>query len=400
MKKAFSVLIGAAAALVLGTFSSAAEDISIEPKFAAETADGVSFSINSNKFAASQLKEGSVLNVSCTGGEGEECPFKLLVGYWNSKSEANQGVGEPVSVEVPAAEYKDGTASYKYEDIVTALDGADLSKVFTFDVAAAGTEITCTGIEAKDVYSAAEAAENGLLHTVHVHAKNPITSENWKQSLTVGVDLFDTSTLTQKSYAIAMFESEVPEDTVNPPVEMIFQSTDDKVSPKAKNGTVWAKIRPVRFNNVFAFFPYDTMTEAYGTDDFSCVSTVYIGDTGESKITCTDLYVLSCKTLPPADAGKTEDSSAAESKAEEVTTTTAAPESKAEVTTTEAAAESKAAAETVTSSSDGDSFSKSLIFIIIGIAAGVILAVVVVIIILNKKAGEAYDINKHKFIKK
>ena len=40
MKKAFSVLIGAAAALVLGTFSSAAEDISIEPKFADETADG------------------------------------------------------------------------------------------------------------------------------------------------------------------------------------------------------------------------------------------------------------------------------------------------------------------------------------------------------------------------
>ena len=396
MKKAFSVLIGAAAALVLGTFSSAAEDISIEPKFAAETADGVSFSINSNKFAASQLKEGSVLNVSCTGGEGEECPFKLLVGYWNSDSEANQEMGEPASAEVPASEYKDGTATYKYEDIVSALKGADLSDAYSFDIAAAGTEIVCTGFEAKDVYSAAEAAEKELLHAVHVHEDNPVTSQNWGQSMNIGVDLFDTSTLTPKSVAMAIFESELTGDVVNPPVELIFQSTDDKVSPKAKNGTVWAKIRADLFDASFAFFRYKNMVSAYGTEDFSCVSTVYVGDTGLSKITCTDFYVLKCKTLAPAVVEQPEESSAAEA---EVTTTTAAAESKEE-TVTSGAAVSKAETEANTSSAAEDSFSKSIIFIIIGVAAGVILAVVVVIIILNKKAGEAYDVNKHKFIKK
>ena len=397
MKKALSMLIGAAAALMLGAFSSAAEDVSIEPKFAEETADGVSFSVDSNRFTASQLKEGSTLTVSCSGGEGEECPFKLLINYWDSASKANKGMGEPASVEVAAGEYKDGKATYKYEDIISALGEAELSSVFSFDVAAAGTEIVCTGFEAKGVYSASEAAEQGLLHAVHVHEDSPVTSQNWGQSLTVGVDQFDTSELTPESIAIAFFESELPEDTVSPPVELIFQSTDDKVSPKAKNGTVWAKIHAAKFNNSFAAFVYNNMKKAYGTDDFSCVSTVYIGDTDESKITCTDLYVLNCKALPPAVSEQPEESSAAESKAE-VTTTAA--ESVPEVTTA-AKAESKAAAEAVTSSSDDDSsFSKHIIFIIIGVVAGVILAVIVVIIILNRKAGQAYDVNKHKFIKK
>ena len=393
MKKALSVILGAAAALALGAFSAAAEDITIEPDLAAETSDGVSCTIGSNKLAASQLKEGSTLTVSCTGGSGDECPFRFIVNYWNSDSDANGGMGEPASADVKASEYKDGKAVYKYEDITAALNGAELSKVCSFDVAADSESITFTSLEAKDVYSAAEAAELGLLHAVHVHAKNPVTSENWKQSLTVSVDLFDTSTLTPRSLAIAFFQSEITEESQNPPVELIFQSTDDKVSPKAKNGTVWAKIRAVKFSPSFALFAYDTMIDAYGTDDFSCVSTVYVGDTGESPITCTDFYVLNCKTLPPAADEVPEESSEAEKPAEVVSS---AAESAAEEVSSAAAAAKTA----VSSAAEGSSMSKNIIFIIIGVAAGVIIAVVVVIIIMNRKASVAYDVNTHKYIKK
>ena len=399
MKKAWSVLLGAAAAFALTAFSAAAEDITIEPSFAVETSDGVSYTVDSNKLAATQLKEDSTLTVSCTGGSSEECPFKLILNYWNSDSDANNGMGEPASAEVRISEYKDGKAVYKYEDITAALNGADPAKAYSFDItAASGEAVKFEGLEAKNVYSAAEAAEKGLLHTVHVHANNPVTAENWKQSLTVGVDLFDTSTLTPRSLAIAFFESEITEESFDPPVEMIFQSTDDKISPKAKNGTVWAKIRAAKFSPTFAIFAYDTMTEAYGTDDFSCVSTVYIGDTGVSPITCTDLYVLGCKTLPPAAEEEPEESSEAEKPAE---TVSSAAESAAEEVSSAAEPVAAAAAETDTSSAaEKSSVSSNIIFIIIGVAAGIIIAVVVVIIILNRKASIAYDVNTHKYIKK
>ena len=394
MKKALSVLLGAAAALVLSAIPAAAEDISVETKTLTETDDGVSYTIGSNKFAASQLKESSTVTVSCSGGEGEECPVKLLINYWNSDSEANEGMGEPASAEISLSEYKDGKAVYKYEDIAAALNGADLSKAYSFDITASDKAVSFSAFEAKDVYSAAEAAEQGLLHATHVHAKNPVTSKNWKQSLTVSVDLFDTSTLTPRSMAMAFFESDIAEDRKTAPVELIFQSTDDKVSPKAKNGTVWAKIQPAKFNPGFALFAYDSMTEAYGTDDFSCVSVVYVGDTGISPITCTDLYVLNCKTLAPEVVEEPEGSSKAEAPAE-VTS------SEAEKPAEEVSSAAAAAAETVTSSAaEESSVSTNIIFIIIGVAAGVIIAVVVVIIILNRKAGVAYDVNTHKYIKK
>lgn len=399
MKKAISVLLGTAAAIVLGAFSAAAENIEIPATLAEETSDGISFSISSNKLAASQLKEDSKITVSFTGGEGTESPVKLVLDIWDREKKDDFKFGELVTAEVKASECSDGKAVFTYSDIKTALGEAEPSAVVAMDVAAAGgAAVTCTGVEAENVYSYAEMAGNDISRSLHVHARKPVASENWGQTLTVGVDQFDTSTLTKGSWVIAYFEADTDQELTASPVELILQSTDDKVSPKAKNGTVWAKVAPAMFNNSYAVFDYLSIVDSYGTDDFSCVSTVYVGDTGRCAVTCTDLYVLNIKTIAPEQPEEPVVSEKADesSKQEAVTTTTAADSSK------ESASEAAAAVSSASSSTaeESSSVSNNIIFIVIGVVAGVVLAVAVIYIVLGRKTKKQYDVYRHRYIKK
>lgn len=390
MKKAFAMLMGAAAALVMGAFSAAASDMTLDTKSVSKDENGISFTINSNKLAASSFTDKTTLTVGC--GDSKECPVKFTLSYWNTASEANNGIGEPATVEVAAKEYKDGKAVFTYEDIKAALGDTDLSLVYSMSVVSDNKDLKLDSFEAKDVYTAKEAAEKGLLHAIWIHAKTPKESSNWGQSMTVEVDQFDVSSMTSDSRAIALFTSDAPENVTSSPVEFILQSIDDHVSPKAKNGTVWGKVSATEFGNSFAMFLYENMVNSYGTEDFSCVSTVHVGDTGKNTVACTDLFILNCVTLAPYEPEKPADSSS------EAPTTTAA-------VTAAAPAETSAPTETVTSASsasseDGSSSSKIIIFIVIGIVAGVGLAVAVLFIILGRKSKETYDVNRHRFIKK
>ena len=394
MRKIFSVLIGAATAFVMGTASAAAEDVTIDTENAVEATDSVTFSVGSGQLSVSQLTADTKVNVSYDGAAGDKSPVKLVLNYWDLSAKANLDIGEPASVEVEAAESNDKTAVFTQEDILKALGETDPSMVFSMDVYAAEKAVTCTGFEATNVYSQAEMADNGILHATWVHAKKPKESENWGQSISVGVDQFDTSTMTDTTWVIAIFESELPDDVASAPVEFILQSADDTVSPKAKNGTVWAKVTPVLFNNHFAMFDYADMIDSYGTDDLSCVTTVYVGDTGNGKIKCTDLYALRCKTQAVEVPEAAESSAAAEeSSEEEVTATT---------TTTTQPAETTAAAESASPKNNDDkkSVSSNVGLIVVGIVAGIVIAGVVVYIILGRKSRETYDISKHRFIKK
>ena len=396
MKKAWTMLLGAAAAIALSVFSAAAADVDLDIRSAVE-ADGVSFTVNSNKLAASQFTDSTVLTVACTGAEGDQSPVKLVLNYWNSNSEANENIGEPASVEVAAKEFKDGSAVFTYAELSAALGEIDPVSVYSIDVASVGGTVKCTGFRAENIVAEGEMAEKGLLRTTWVHAKNPKASKNWSQSITIGVDQFDISSMTPDSFIVTMFESDLPEGSTAAPVEFIVQSTDDHISPKAKNSTVWGKVSPVLFNGHFAFFSYDDIVEAYGTDDFSCVTTVYVGDTDKAEIAVTDVFAFKCKSLAqpepeqPAESQPAEDSS---SKQEPVTTSAA-------VTEASSAAESAAAAVSSadTSSDSGSSMGNSVIFIVIGVVAGIAIAGVVLYIILGRKSSETYDVNRHRFVK-
>ena len=234
MKKAWTMLLGAAAAIALSVFSAAAADVDLDIRSAVE-ADGVSFTVNSNKLAASQFTDSTVLTVACTGAEGDQSPVKLVLNYWNSNSEANENIGEPASVEVAAKEFKDGSAVFTYAELSAALGEIDPVSVYSIDVASVGGTVKCTGFRAENIVAEGEMAEKGLLRTTWVHAKNPKASKNWGQSITIGVDQFDISSMTPDSFIVTMFESDLPEGSTAAPVEFIVQSTDDHISPKAKN---------------------------------------------------------------------------------------------------------------------------------------------------------------------
>ena len=206
----------------------------------------------------------------------------------------------------------------------------------------------------------------------------------------MGVDQFDVSTMAENSFVIAVFESDLDKDVVSAPVEFIMQSTDDTISPKAKNNTVWGKVAPVIFNNKYALFDFESMEDAYGTDDFSCVSTVYIGDTGKSPITCTDIYALDIKTIAKDEPEVSENSEAAADNNNAVETTKPAD------TQTPAAVTSKDNSSSDNKDDEGSNFK----LIVIGIVAGVIVAAGVIFLILGKKSRETYDVNKHRYVKK
>lgn len=400
MKKTFAMLIGAAAAIALSAFSAAAADITVDTRSAVETADGTSFTVNSNKLSLAQFGEDSTLTVTCEGGEGEECPFRLMLDYWDRKSNDAFDFGAPLMAEVPYKEYKDGTAVYTYDDLTKVLGEVTPDMVFAMEIVPAGASpITCKSVEAANVLSANEMAENNKYHTTWVHTADAKPSKDWHQSVSVGVDRFDTSTLTPDSYVIVRYELDATDTVYSDPVEFILQSTDDKVSPKAKNGTVWAKVAPMDFNNSFAYFNYKSIVDAYGTDDFSCVYTVYVGDTGQYTMTCTDIYIMNCKTLavdepePPAES-KSEDSSAAE------TATAAETSSASEMTSAAESAAASSAAAAATSSEGDSSIGSHVVFIIIGVVAGVVIAGVAVFIILGRKSNKTYDISRRRFVKK
>jgi len=393
MKRIMTYLAGTVLAVALGAFAAAAEDITVEVSGAAETSDGVSYTISETDLAGAQLKSDASITVSYNGDDSDSCPVKLVFRYWDkSAADKNGGAGEPSSFEVPAGSFEGGKAEFSFVDILKVFKKDDLSPVYAIDVAAAnGTAVTCTGVEAKGVWSKADLASKNLYSTVCVDTSSAKESTNWGQSLSVHFDQFDSLRLTTDSKIVAFFESQLTKDASVCPVELIIQSADDTISPKSRNGHAWEKVPAIAFSDSFAVFDYAGFIKAYGTTDFRCISTLHIGDAGRGTIKCTGFYVLDCATIIPKEETPVEDSSVVETKPAE--TTAPAPE------TTAAAA---AATESVESKADSSekSGANGIIFIIIGVVAGVGLAVAVLFIILGRKSKETYDVQRHRFVKK
>jgi hypothetical protein len=394
MKKIVSVITAVIAAAAASTFAAFADDVELDTKKAVETDKGVTFTADSKQLAASQFTEDTIINVGCSVTDGSESPVKLVLGYWDKSDETEFEFGSPATVDVEASEFKDGTAVFTYDDITAALGDTKLSSVYAIDVTADGETVICTGFTATNVLSAKEMADGDIRRTIRVHPKKPLTSQDWGQSLSVGVDQFDISSMAEDSFVIAAFESDLDKDVVSAPVEFIMQSTDDTVSPKAKNNTVWGKVPPILFNNKYALFDFSYMEDAYGTDDFSCVSTVYIGDTGKSPITCTDLYALDIRTLATEEPEETVDSEV--SNDSEIT----ADSDDAAVTTKPADTPAAVTDKDSSSSDDKDDEGSNFKLIVIGIIAGVVVAAGVIFLILGRKSRETYDVNKHRYVKK
>lgn len=186
------------------------------------------------------------------------------------------------------------------------------------------------------------------------------TDGSWQQSVTYTKDQFNCDRLTTDSVVNVEFELDGEWTGSGAPIELIFQNYT------TADPAIWAKIPPFEMTENSASFRYDEMLAAYGSDDFSTVDAIHIGDCN-IPMKVTKMTITNCNVV------------------EVVTTTTT------EATTT-TAAETTAAAETTTAAetTKADSSSSGGIPIIPIVIATVVVAVIVVVVIIVLKSKRRF----------
>lgn len=235
-----------------------------------------------------------------------------------------------------------------------------------------------------------------------------LTSRNADQP-----DAFDPCTMTEDSVVAVTYESDLDDDENH--IELIWQTWGDHTTAVAGD---WNKIAPATASKGYSEFTYEDIAAAYGTDDFSEVYAICVGDTGDTPITVTSIVVTNVsaggEALAETEAETEEttetetetesetEETAAESEIEEVTeseteTTEAVTEetTKAETeetTVTELAAEPDTAAaeteEAVPAETETEADSGGIILVIIIV---LVAAAIGVLIFLTKRKGPASD---------
>lgn len=187
------------------------------------------------------------------------------------------------------------------------------------------------------------------------------TNGAWGQSVTYSNAEINPMGITPDTVIEVQYELDGDEALPNQhQVELIFQNY-------TADPQIWAQVVPYEYDETHALFDYDAMVLAYGSDDFSTVNNICIGDRGV-KMTVT--YVKVTNYDPPAKETVTEAETEAETEITEA-------ETEAPVET--------AAAETTAASTPTANSGNNVVLIIIIIAAVVVVAVVVVVIIVTKK---------------
>lgn len=191
------------------------------------------------------------------------------------------------------------------------------------------------------------------------------TNGAWGQSVTYDKSAFDCSRITPDTIVEVEFELEKEWAGSGAPVEFVLQnySTADPA--------IWAKVVPFEYDDTSASFQYEDMVTMYGSDDFSTVDAIHLGDCGIG-MKVTKFTIKNCEALPETTTTTT---------AAETTTTTASTTE----SVTEAPTETTAAEETTTAApAESESGGIPIILIVI-IAVVVATAVVTVIIIVKHK---------------
>lgn len=199
------------------------------------------------------------------------------------------------------------------------------------------------------------------------------TDGTWQQSVTYTRDQFSCDKITPDSIVYVEFDIEGKWEKSGAPVELILQKYSSD-TPQ-----IWAKIPPFELTENSASFRFEEMQLLYGSDDFTTVDAMYIGDCG-IPIKVTKLNITNCTAAEVVTT----------TAAEMTTTTTAAEETKATTTTTAAAAETTTAAETTAASESSESESGGIPIIPIVIAAAVVAVIVVVVVIISKKSRRGF----------
>ncbi len=142
--------------------------------------------------------------------------------------------------------------------------------------------------------TALSASFAAFAEDVKVDVSEAKESTGWGQSITIKREQFDPRRLTKNSKIKVAFDAgDYKGEEL--PIELIFQSWDNTTSPNADaEGKVWARVTTADFTEVSATFTYDAIVEAYGTDDFSQVMAICVGDTDVTPITVKAMEITEC----------------------------------------------------------------------------------------------------------
>lgn len=192
------------------------------------------------------------------------------------------------------------------------------------------------------------------------------TGGDWGQSVTYPKSTFDCGRITEDSIVEVEFTLEDTWSGSGCPIELIFQNYT------TADPAIWAKIEPFDSDmETYAKFKYDDMEYMYGSDDFSTVDNMCVGDCGV-PITVTKVTVTNCE------------------KVEAITTATTTETTTAEVTQSTTAASSATTAATTTEAPASSSESNGGIPIVLIVVVTVVVAVIIVVVIIVLK-------NKRRF---
>ncbi|MCI7767020.1 MAG: hypothetical protein MSJ26_03435 [Oscillospiraceae bacterium] len=209
-------------------------------------------------------------------------------------------------------------------------------------------------------------------------------------------DNFDAAWMTPESEVIVEYICEGK--CSKAPLELIWQTWKGPVEPDPDVKKNWNKVSPYEYSETSAKFSFADIAKAYGTDNFSTVYAINIGDRGV-KLTVTGITVTNCNIPGTAVTSETETQYEAETEAE--TETEAEPETEAETEAqTEKPTETKPAKETsapaVTTSAEAEtSISESEPAKDGGGAAAVII-VIIIFVIMAAVMASAYFSKKKK----
>ena len=172
---------------------------------------------------------------------------------------------------------------------------------------------------------------------------------------------FDATWITPDSEVVVDYTYEG--ETNKAPLELIWQTWD---GPKEADPDVkgkWNRVSPYEYDETSAKFSYEDIVSAYGTDDFSTVYAINVGDTGV-MLTVTGVTITNCDIVEETETeaeteAETEGDAEAAEETEETDVEEAAEETEVEteeettVTTTETekettVKETKAETESVT----------------------------------------------------
>ncbi|MBO6140199.1 MAG: hypothetical protein J6O40_00265 [Ruminococcus sp.] len=389
MKKLLKGMFCAAvmAAAAVSTYVTAfAEDVNIDVSEAVESSKwGQSITVNKADFDAERITKDSVIKVAFDAGDysGEELPIELIFQSWNNTTSPNADKKGGVWAKITTDDFTEKSATFTYDAIVAAYGTDDFSEVQAICVGDTDlAPVTCKGMIITNCTKAKETIN------VSIDCSEAKRADNSNSSISVKYDVFDMTTLTQKSKIKITYALENKEvDLSKAPVNLAVQCFKDSNSPFAnEDGTAWIAIEPESFDEKSAVFDYNAIVDAYGTADFSKIDMFHFRSTGADVMTIKSLEITDCVSADKGTHAKEEEVSEDES--------SEAAESAEDTTSTAAAA--------VSDSGDSDKKEKgsNVVFIIIGIVAGVAIAIGVIFAILTKQSSQEYDIDKRRMVSK